>query len=209
MIRNTPPTTERSGAALAPEAFGWDAVLKPMTLNYYQPTPLVGILKQMEEKTGLHIVVDHRALHRALSPLESMRATVRCDQGTVNSALENLLSSIDVTMLTYRIVDANVLEVTTALEARKPDKMSVEIHPYATAEKPLPDGETPEDLVRALCAALEPDSWYDATNRDTWGLGDIVIDHASGCLIVRQSQPIQRQIRLWLGRKLSGDEPRL
>ena len=203
VLRGLAQTTEVVGEDLAPEAFGWDGVMQPLTLNYYQPTPLAGVLAQIEEKTGLTILADHRALHQALCPLDRLKATVRCNQGTVNEALENLLGPVDVTTLTYRIVTSHVLEVTTVQAARRPEKMNIEVHRFQTPEKKLPAGETPEELVKTVRAALEPDTWFDPANADTLGLGDVVIDRASGCLIVRQSQPVQRQIRLWLGKKLS------
>ncbi len=50
-------------------------------------------------------------MNRSLSPLDRLQATVRCNQGTVHEALENLLGSIDVATLTYRIVESDVLEI--------------------------------------------------------------------------------------------------
>ncbi|MDR0704558.1 MAG: hypothetical protein LBF88_06165 [Planctomycetaceae bacterium] len=198
VIRNLPQQTEVVGEFLAPEAFGWDAVMAPLTLNYYQPTALSDIFSQLESATKLKIVVDHRALHRTLSPLQSMKATVRCNRGTVHEVLEKLLTSVDTASLTYRITDYNTIEITTRDVARQPDKMSVEVHRFATETD-----ETPEELVRIIRSALEPDSWRLPENQETVGRGDIIIDHPSGCLLIRQSQPIQRQIRLWLGKKQS------
>jgi hypothetical protein len=176
---------------LAPEALGWDAAMAPLTLNYYQPTPLSGIFSQLESTTNLHILVDHKALHRVLSPLLTMKATVQCNQGTVHEALEKLLASVEVAPLTYRIVSHNSFEITTEDAARQPDKMSIEVHRFT--------GETPEELVRTIRSALEPGSWRLPDDPETMGRGDIMIDRSSGCLLIRQSQPIQRQIRLWLG----------
>jgi hypothetical protein len=198
VIRNLPQQTEVVGEFLVPEAFGWDAVMTPLTLNYYQPTTLSDIFSQLESATKLFIIVDHKALHRALSPLQPMKATVRCNHGTVHEALEKLLLSVDTASLTYRITDYNTIEITTTDVARQPDKMNVEVHRFVTETD-----ETPEELVRTIRSALEPDSWWLPENQETVGRGDIIIDHPSGCLLIRQSQPIQRQIRLWLGKKQS------
>lgn len=203
VIRGLKQQTEAVGEDLAPEAFGWDAVMKPMTLNYYQPTPLDGVLKQIETATGLRILVDHRSLHRALSPLGSMRATVRCNNGTVDEALEKLLASVDVAMLTYRIIRHDVLEITTVDSAESPEKTSIEVHRYETPDRLLGATETPEALVETIKTVLEPNHWFRPEDPETRGLGDIVIDRPSGCLIVRQTQPVQRRIRLWLGNRLS------
>jgi hypothetical protein len=198
VIRNLPQQTEVVGKFLVPEAFGWDAVMAPLTLNYYQPVALSDIFSQLESTTKLYILVDHKALHRTLSPLQLMKATVRCNHGTVHEALEKLLTSVDAASLTYRIIDYDAIEITTQDAARQPDKMSIEVHRFVTETD-----ETPEELVRTIRSALEPDSWRIPENQETVGRGDIVIDHPSGCLFIRQSQPIQRQIRLWLGKKQS------
>ncbi|MDR3199643.1 MAG: hypothetical protein LBU34_17390 [Planctomycetaceae bacterium] len=201
VIRNLPQQTEVVEKFLAPEAFGWDMVMTPMTLNYYQPTTLSHILSQLESAAKLHILVDHKALHRMLSPLQPMKATVQCNRGTVHEALEKLLASVDGAPLTYRIVDYDTLEITTTDSARQPEKMSIEVHRFVTAT-----GETQEELVRTIRSALEPDSWRLPDDPETVGRGDIIIDRVSGCLLIRQSQPVQRQIRLWLGNKQSQEE---
>lgn len=207
VVRNLPQKSDIHGEALAPEAFGWDAVDKPMTLNYYRPIALSVALDQVESVTGLSVLVDHRSLHRALAPLRTIRATLRCDRGTVNQALENLLGSIDIVKLDYRIVQADLIEITTRETIHRPEKMSVEVHRYETADRPLPDGETPEGLIRAIRTSLEPNSWRNADDPDTLGSGDVIIDRPSGCLFIRQSQPVQRQIRLWLGRRFQESLP--
>jgi hypothetical protein len=196
VIRNLPQQTEVVGELLVPEAFGWDAMMTPITLNYYRPTPLSEIFTQLESATKLHILIDHKALHRALSPLQPMKATVSCNHGTVHEALEKLLASVDVASLTYRIVGHDTLEITTTDTTRQPEKMSIEIHRFTTATD-----ETPEELVRIIRSALEPDSWRLPNDPETVGHGDIVIDYPAACLLIRQSQPVQHQIRLWLGNK--------
>lgn len=202
VLRRLLQATEIVGEELAPEVFGWDKVSEPLTLNYYQPTPLAGILRQLEGATGLTILIDHRALHRALTPLASLKATVRCDRKTVNEALESLLASVDAVPLTYRIIDAKTLEITTYDAARTADRTSIEIHFYETPDRPLGPEETPEELVQTLKMTQEPMSWASPTRHD--GLGDVIIDRPSGCLIVRQSQPVQRAIRLWFEKRLAG-----
>jgi DNA-directed RNA polymerase subunit RPC12/RpoP len=198
VIRNLPQQTEVVGEFLVPEAFGWDAVTAPLTLNYYQPVALSDIFSQLESTTKLYILIDHRSLHRALSSFQAMKATVRCNRGTVHEAFEKILTSVDTAPLTYRITNYNSVEITTTDNARQPNKMSVEVHRFTTETD-----ETPEELARTIRSALEPDSWRLPENHETVGQGDIVIDHPSACLLVRQSQPVQQQIRLWIGKKLS------
>jgi hypothetical protein len=194
VLRKLPQKTPIEGELLVPEVFGWDAVQAPLTLNYYQPILLSEVFPQLESAAKIRILVDHKALNRALSPFSSLKGTVHCDGGTVDTALEQLLASVDGVTLTYRIIDVDVLEMTTRDVAARPEKMSIEVHRFT-------ENETPEELVRTIQTALERGSWYDADNSETFGLGNIVIDEPSGCLIVRQSQHVQRLLRQWLAER--------
>ena len=193
LIRQLPQQTELVGEKVAPEAFGWDRVMEPMTLNYYRAVPLSRIISHLESLTGLTILVDHQSLHRAFTSFASIQATVQCDHGTVNDVMELLLASVDSAALAYRIIDHQTLEITTTEVARLPEKMVLEVHPYQ-----LLAGETPEEIVRLLRLAIAPESWATAESPETRYGGNIVIDTPSSCLLIRQSQPVQRQIRLYL-----------
>jgi len=193
VVRQLPQKTEWREAALAPEAFGWDEVMKPMTLNYYQAAPLSQAVTQLETATKLTIIIDHQSFHQALCPFASVRAAVQCDQGTVNDTMELLLASVDTAALAYRIIDSQTLEITTTESAGRPEKMVMEVHRYQ-----LGDDETPEEIVRSLRSAVIPESWAVSELPETKYGGSMVIDAPSGCLFVRQSQPAQRQIRLYL-----------
>ena len=193
VVRQLPQQTDLTGETIAPEAFGWDEVIKPMTFNHYRPLPLSRAATQLESLTQLTILVDHQSLHQSLCSYASVHVTVQSDFGTVNDALERLLASADTAALTYRIIDPQTLEITTTESARQPEKMVVEVHPYHIQE-----GETPEDIVRALRWALAPESWATAESPEMQFGGNIMIDEPSSCLFIRQSQPLQRQIRLYL-----------
>ena len=193
VVRQLPQQTEWTGETLAPEAFGGDRVMEPMTLNYYRPAPLSRVVNQLESATELTILIDHQSLHRALCSFAAIPTTVQCNGGTVNDALEMSLASVESVALSYRIIDHQTLEITTAESVRQPKKMTVEMHRYQ-----LQADETPEDVLRVLRSIVEPESWFVVDQPETKGGGDIVIDHPSGCLLVRQSQPAQRQIWLYL-----------
>ena len=193
ILRQLPQKTELTGETLAPEAFGWDQVLEPMTLNYYRAVPLSRAVTQLESLTKLTILVDHQSLHRSLCSFASLRAAVQCNQGTVNDAMELLLASVDSVALAYRIIDHETLEITTAESARQPEKMVMEVHRYRLREE-----ETPEEFVKLLRSTVAPESWMTAELPETKYAGNIVVDVPSNSLLVRQSQPVQRQIRLYL-----------
>ena len=131
--------------------------------------------------------------------------TSRVSNGTIDSVLRGMLEPLG---LTYRIVEANAVEITTPRIAR--EKMSIEAHQYT----PLATGETPESCAEALRQTFGGSaSWNRETNgsNDAAGTsgsvagGAIVLDTASGYMLVRQSQPLQRDIRFWFGRIQAGE----
>lgn len=204
VLRKMAQLSSLEGEYLVPETFGWDKLTEPMTLNYYQMLPLGTILARIEEKTGMTILVDHQSLNRALTPFHSIKATVRCDNGTVNEVLEKLLDSVHSTPLEYRIIDHQILEITVRDVALSREKMTIEVHQFGSTD-------SPEELVRTIRTALSPESWYDPENPESLGGASVFIDSVSSCFLVRQSQPVQRQLRLWLNAKAepSAPEPEL
>jgi hypothetical protein len=148
-----------------------------------EPIPLKQATRLIESHTKLRIVIDHAALRDAgLS--QELQMTSRVSDGTIDTVLRGMLAPLG---LTYRIVEANAVEITTPHVAEQ--KMTTELHRYA----PLADGQTPESCGEALRQAFrENTNWSPET-------GVIVLDPASGYMLVRQNQPLQRAIRLWFG----------
>ena len=156
------------------------------------------ILPPLEALTGMTILVDHRELHQALAPFSSLKTTVQGNHEPIDDILNQLLANVEILPLTYRIIDSETLEITTFEAASQPEEMTVEVHFFETAEFPLQDDESPEEWAETLKLAIAPESWYRADKPETRGGGDIVIDRPSGCALIRQSQPVQRAIRVWL-----------
>lgn len=183
-VRGMPGRSALSGEQVAPEAFGWDTVSQRQTLNYFEPTPLDDVFSLLEKATPLHIVVDHRALHREGIALKAIRTTIHSDNGTLNAALNGLLEASEPIPLTFRLIEKNLIEVTTLSDARSPRKMSIEVHR-------LPETADSEEYAETLRQTFEPESWGPEA-------GVIVTDHATGLLFIRQSQPVQRAIREYI-----------
>ena len=191
LIRQLPQRTDWDSESIAPEAFGWDQVMEPMTFNHYRPIPLADALRRLESLTGLAILVDHLSLHRASISFSSVYTTVQCDHGTVNDAVELLLASSDSSSLAYRIIDHQTLEITTLESARQPDKMTMEVHAFQQLEDSVPKDE----MIRLLRLSVAPETWM--SSESAYG-GEVVLDMPSHCMLIRQSQPVHRQIRLYL-----------
>ncbi len=184
-LRGLEPESGLSPERLAPEVFGWDRVNTPLSFNLVEPMPLKQAVRLIEGHTKLRVLIDHAAL---LEEGLSRESTVisHVSNGTVDTVFRGMLEPLG---LTYRIVEANAIEITTPRVAR--EKMTIEAQQYA----PLPTGKTPESCAETIRQAFGGDaSW----NPETGGV--IVIDPVSGYMLVRQSQPLQRDIRLWFGR---------
>ncbi|MDR0392071.1 MAG: hypothetical protein LBH59_09200 [Planctomycetaceae bacterium] len=212
VLRGLPQKTEIVEENLAPEVFGWDKIDTPITLNYYQETQLSTIFDQIEKTFGILVIIDHKNLHKENLSYNQLHGKLRANNITLHEALDQLCSSIDGVPITYRIVGGNIIELTTNHIAKQPNKMSVEIHRYKTTE----NNETPEQIIESITTIIDPASWKNFTklknntNENNVGnvnidldklpfdKGDIVIDRPSSCLIIRQTQPTQRQIRTWL-----------
>lgn len=149
---------------------------QPLTLNFGQPTLLVKILDRLAEETGTQIVVDWQAAGEAGWPPDC-DATVTLDKTPLREALEKLLRPMD---LTYRVVDAKTLQVTTAaaLEHRP------EIEAYQADDLAATPAEA-KALLERIAAALGESAVL------RW-------DAPSQMLLARLSQPQQEQLAVLL-----------
>jgi len=153
---------------------------KPVTANFSRPTPLATILAQLEKQTGSTILVDWQMLAKAHWAAPAM-TTMVADEQPLAEALDALLDPMD---LTYRVVDANTLQVTTpeALATRS----ELELYPVGDLLTDRIDGpRLIERVQRQLGTHLF---------RSMGGLGAIRLDDASKCLIVRLPQAHQRRL---------------
>ena len=189
-LRDLEPESNLTPERLAPEVFGWDRVNTPLSFHLVEPIPLQKAARLIEDHTKLRVLIDHAALHdEGLS--QETPVTSRVSHGTIDTVLSGMLEPLG---LTYRIMEANAVEITTQQAAR--EKMTMEAHRYA----PLPDGTTPESCAEAMRQTFGGDASWNNT------AGMIVIDSASGYMLVRQSQPMQRDIRLRFGQTLDGED---
>ncbi|MCL2349195.1 MAG: hypothetical protein FWC50_13170 [Planctomycetaceae bacterium] len=187
-LREIEPETKLTPEQIAPEVFGWDRVHEPLTLNLIEPKPLKDAARLVENGAKIRVLIDHAALwNEGLS--QASMVSVHVNQGTVDRVLQEMLQPLG---LTYRIVEANAVEITTPRVAA--EKMTIEIQKYA----PLEPGKTPELCVDTIKQVFGRERWNNKPNGTDSG-GTVVTDAASGYLLVRQSQPLQREIRQWLG----------
>jgi hypothetical protein len=145
---------------------------QPLTLNFGQPTLLVKILDRLAEETGTQIVVDWQAAGEIGWPPDC-DATVTLEKTPLREGLEKLLTPMD---LTYRVIDAKTLEVTT---------------PAALDRRPEIEAYPAGDLAGA------PQEAKGLLDRIASALGDTAVlrwDAPSKTLLARLPQPQQEKL---------------
>lgn len=163
---------------------------RQVTANFQEPAPLEQILEYLEELTQTEILIDHAALRQAgLSAAAEASLSVR--KQPLASALDELLRPRE---LDYRVVEADTLQVTTRNAVA--GRMELEFYPIAAL---LAGGQTETALLERIKSRLAGSTWSDAG-----GPGVLHFDGPSRCLIVLQSQPVQRALEDLLTRWRGG-----
>ncbi len=153
---------------------------QPVTANFHHWAPLARILSDLEQLTGATILVDRLSLGaEGLSP--QVMAALTAQGQPLSEALDDLLRPLG---LGYRVVEAETLEVTTqkALAAR----LELEFYPVGDL---LAGGVTAAALIDRIEDQVAGATWADAG-----GPGLLRFDVPSKCLLVLQSQPVQREL---------------
>lgn len=152
----------------------------PITLNFSQPAPLVRILDRLGKTAGLRILVDWQAAATVGWSPEA-EGTVVADKLPLGDTLSALLRPMD---LTYRVVDENLLQVTTprALEAR----LELEFYPVSDL---LSDKQSGQQLLERVKASLGDELFPEAGPG-----GAIRFDAPAKCLLVSLPQLKQAEL---------------
>ncbi|HJT35013.1 MAG TPA: DUF1559 domain-containing protein [Pirellulales bacterium] len=179
---------EQRSATLATRFSRANAMLAvPITATFREPTPLKQIAAHLETAAGIKIVFDGAALAEAgLSP--TLAATLSATNKPLAATLDELLGPLK---LTYRIVDAKTLEFTTLSEAR--DELEIEFYPV---KKLLAADGSDDELMERIRKEVAHATWD-----DVGGAATMAFDGPSSCLIVSQSQPVQRELEAWLAKQ--------
>jgi len=159
---------------------------RPIEANFRTPAPLARIVSDLEALSGATIFIDWAALGaEGRSP--ATEATLLADGEPLAEALDAMLRPMN---LAYRVVDGDTLEITSreVVSAR----LELEFYPLADL---LTAGATPGSLMAKIQDQVAGATWTDAG-----GPGVLHFDEPSKCLLVLQSQPVQRELEGLLGR---------
>lgn len=168
---------------VVPETLGWQTLSQRTNFNLLKPTSLQSALAILESKFDVDLLWDDATLNAAGIGRDS-KTLARIESESLDQILFDLLEPLK---LTYIILDEKLLLVTS--QERANQYRTVEIHNFAD-----PDAEVSEKEIYRLTTEM-----LDSVAHESWNESDSVIwlDLESKCWIVRQTQPIQREIRRW------------
>lgn len=164
-----------------------------VSVNFHEDTSLARILEYLEQVGELRIAMDLPALaHAGVSADSPFNLTA--DRQPLSAALTALLQPRG---LTYRIYNDRTLQVTSL----RAERQNPEVEIYKVADLAANSTAT-EELAGRIKAQVSPATW-----RESGGTGVIAIDPSVPCLIVSQTQAIQRQVQEWLGNARASNRP--
>lgn len=157
------------------------ALAQPLSANFSEPAPLGRILDELEQLSGVTMVVDHRTLAN-----EGLDIAVPATISVQNEPLEAVLDELLLPQgLAWRAMDAATLEITT----RNAAAGRLELEFYRVGDL-LGEQLDAADLLDRIKAQVGGGTWTDAG-----GPGVIRFDAPSKCLVVLQSQPVQIELQ--------------
>lgn len=159
-------------------------LVKPVSLNFSQPTRLVDIFDRLGKVAGIRILVDWQDVAAAGWNPAGEGTLVASNQPLIE-ALESLLTPLD---LTFRIIDSQTLQVVT------PNRLNetAELEAFKVAD--LLRGEMTSDVLIAQARAALGDEIFIAGG----GTGEIRFDDAGKCILAWLPQPKQRELEVLL-----------
>jgi hypothetical protein len=147
---------------------------------------LVRIASDLESFGGTTLLVDWLAID-AREAWWEVKGSLAVDSEPLSEALDELLQPLG---LTYRVIDADTLEIT----ARNVVTAKLEVEFYPVGEL-ISESTTAGSLIGQIEDEVAGATWSDAG-----GPGVLRFDEASKCLIVLQSQPVQFELEALIDR---------
>lgn len=153
---------------------------RQVTFTFHEPTTLPQIARYLETQCGVQLLIDWRSLaHEEFTPATQLTCAI--ENRTLGDALAAVLPPLN---LGWRIVDPQTIEIFSQQDAL--EKAQREFYPLRTL---LAGGAKPDDLVDMLRRETSPKLWQEAG-----GIGVLVYDRASECLIVLQTQAVHAEV---------------
>jgi len=183
--RNKPP---RTGVALpqpslqTPFAAAASRLNKQVTANFVVPTPLRQVLRYLQAQSGVRVVLDAASLPETVWAERPVKLSATNEP--MAAVVARLADSLGVGL---RIVDGQTIELMGK------DRLAAELETAFYSLSGLTGTEPAAAWADRVRREVQPDKWNQPTNPPA-----AVVDESSQTLIVRQDQPTQVAIELWL-----------
>lgn len=156
----------------------------PIQANFPGPTPLTTIIEHLRKHYRLITLVDHAALAAEGKTAQHPVSLVAHDQPLGPA----LTAALEPQGLVMRVLDATTIEITTVAGAEtQPDLEFYPLGKFAAAN------ESADVVLERLTKQLPEIVWH-GVGGNVRGGGTIGVDSATGTLIVRHSQLVQRRV---------------
>ena len=168
---------------LVPENRGWRFLSKKTPFNIVKPIALQQAVEILETQFKFLAIWDDVALNASgVGRFSSVRASFE-DQ-SIDQILTNILEPLK---LTYLILDEQAVMITTKEKGN--EYWTTEIHGFTEPDSPLTFEEA-VNFSEKMVKSVQAGSW-ETENSALW------LEVNSGSWFVKQTQPIQREIRRW------------
>lgn len=183
-MKNVPSKSSEPIESIVPEHLGWLALSRTTSFNLLKPISLQQAIETLENKFRFLALWDDATLNVA-GVGRGSTTLARINSATLDQTLYDLLEPLK---LTYVILDEKLILITTKEKAET--YKTVEIHEFSGLTNA---SKKPKDALKAtieMTSVVAPESWKE--DAAIW------IDFESERWLVRQSQPVQREIRRWV-----------
>jgi hypothetical protein len=158
------------------------ALARPVTLMFHEPTPLLDVLRAIENGAGVLIVVDWGSAGRAdVTPATLLSCTLT--ERSSEAALSDLLGPLG---LGWSAFDGRTIQVLSQEDAA--DRSELEFY-----SAPLAPGHASAQLIADLERATGGALWQSGG-----GAGRAYYDQPSGALVIRNTQTVQAAVAAWV-----------
>lgn len=175
---------------LVPENRGWRFLSKKTPFNIVKPIALQQAVEILETQFKFLAIWDDVALNASgVGRFSSVRASF--EEQSIDQILTSILEPLK---LTYLILDEQAVMITTKEKGN--EYRTTEIHGFTEPDSPL-NFEEAVQFSEKMMKSVQAESW-ETENSALW------LEVNSGSWFVKQTQPIQREIRRWTADSLEG-----
>ncbi len=172
---------------LIPETLGWEKLARKTTLNLLKSVPLQQALEILEHSQKFLVLWDDAALNESGYGRDATIAA-NFDAEPLERVLFDLLDPLN---FSYVILGENLVLITTKEKASNYQTFEICLYSESDERKTLEEAKA---ISNEMKGAIGAKAW-ETSDAALW------LDLETNCWLIRQSQPIQREIRRWASKR--------